>query len=146
MSARNVHHDRVVRALIADGWTITHDPLTVTYGGENVYVDLGAERGTLAAEKGGRKIAVEIQSFLSPSTISDMHGAVGQYQIYRALLGETEPDRVLYLALPRRVQDGIISDPFGRLIVNSLSIRLLIFDEAQEGALRWIEPIATDPS
>ena len=67
MPARNIYHDAVVRALIAEGWTITHDPLTLSYGGKDLFVDLGAERVTLAAEKTGQRIAVEIQSFLSPS-------------------------------------------------------------------------------
>ena len=68
MPARNIHHDQVVRALIADGWTITHDPLTLSFGGRDLFVDLGAERTALAAEKSGRKIAVEIQSFLGASS------------------------------------------------------------------------------
>lgn len=31
------------------------------------------------AEKDGRKIAVEIKSFISPSNISDFHSALGQF-------------------------------------------------------------------
>ena len=59
MPARNVYHDSVVRALTTDGWTITHDPLTLTFGTRGLYVDLAAERVTIAAEKGSEKIAVE---------------------------------------------------------------------------------------
>jgi hypothetical protein len=98
MPARNVHHDAVVEALISDGWTITHDPLTITYGGKDLFVDLGAERAALAAEKEGRRIAVEIQSFFNPSPVRDLQEAVGQYQVYRAVLSETQPDRQIYLA------------------------------------------------
>src|SRR5437762_13221778 len=75
MPARNIYHDAVVRALQADGWTITHDPLTISYGGRDLFVDLGAERSTLAAERGEQRIAVEIQSFLSPSPIRDLEEA-----------------------------------------------------------------------
>jgi hypothetical protein len=60
MPAKNIYHDGVARALIADGWTITHDPLTLSFGGKDLFVDLGAERAALAAEKEGRRIAVEI--------------------------------------------------------------------------------------
>jgi hypothetical protein len=67
--ARNIYHDIVVQALTADGWTITDDPLRLSYGGRDLFVDLGAERRTLAAEKAGQKIAVEIQSFLNPSPV-----------------------------------------------------------------------------
>src|SRR5947209_1105719 len=116
MPAKNVYHDGVVRALAADGWTITHDPLTVSFGGRDLFIDLGAERNALAAEKDGRKIAVEIQSFVGASSVRDLQEAVGQYGVYRAVLTETEPDRPLYLAVPRRVFDGLLSERFGQLV------------------------------
>ena len=78
MPARNIHHDAVVRALTADGWTVTHDPLTISFGGKDLFVDLGAERTTLAAERGGQRIAVEVQSFINPSPVRDLQEAVGQ--------------------------------------------------------------------
>lgn len=143
MPAKNVYHDAVARALVADGWTITHDPLTLSYGGKDLFVDLGAERMALAAEKEGRRIAVEIQSFLNPSPVRDLQEAVGQYGVYRAVLEETEPDRLPYLAVSRRVYEGILSERFGQLIVARLQLRLLIFDEVQERVVQWIEPNTT---
>jgi XisH protein len=143
MPAKNLYHDNVTRALIADGWTITHDPLTLSFGGKDLFVDLGAERAAVAAEKEGRRIAVEVQSFLSPSPVSDLQQAVGQYEIYRALLSESEPDRLPYLAVPRRVHEGLLSERFGQMIVARLRLRVLVFDEQTERILRWIEPIDT---
>ncbi len=138
MPAKNVYHDAVVHALTTDGWTITHDPLTLSYGGKDLFVDLGAERVAIAAERAGQRIAVEIQSFLSPSPVRDLQEAVGQYDIYRAVLTEMEPDRVLYLALPRRVSLGLLAEPFGQLIVTRLQLRVLVFDEQQEKIIQWI--------
>jgi hypothetical protein len=136
--AKNIYHDAVIHALTADGWTITHDPLTVAFGGKDLFVDLGAERVTVAAEKGGDKIAVEVQSFLSPSPVRDLQEAVGQYSIDRAVLAETEPDRLLYLAIPRRVAEGLLAEEFGRLIVTRLQLRLLVFDEEKQRVVKWI--------
>jgi hypothetical protein len=34
--AKNIYHDAVVRALTADGWTITHDPLILTFGARDL--------------------------------------------------------------------------------------------------------------
>ena len=138
MPVRNLYHNAVVRALEADGWTITHDPLTISYGGKDLFVDLGAERAAIAAEKGGERIAVEIQSFLSPSPIRDLEEAVGQYNIYRAVLEETEPARTVYLAVPQRVHATLLSDPFGQLIIRRLNLRLLVFDEQQAKVVQWI--------
>src|SRR5262249_61450392 len=87
MPARNIYHAVVVRALTADGWTITHDPYPLSFGGKDLFVDLGAEEPTLAAEKEGRRIAVEIQSFLGRSPVRSLEEAVGQYEVYRLLLG-----------------------------------------------------------
>ena len=143
MPAKNLDHDNVIRALIADGWTITHDPLTLSFGGKDLFVDLGAERAAVAAEKEGRRIAVEVQSFLSPSAVSDLQQAVGHYEMDRALLSESEPDRLPYLAVPRRVHEGLLSERFGQMIVARLRLRVLVFDEQMERILRWIEPIDT---
>jgi hypothetical protein len=138
MPARNIYHDAVVHALVADGWTITDDPLTISYGGKELYVDLGAERLTIAAERDGRKIAVEIQSFLGLSPIRDLEEAVGQYDVYRTIMTETEPERLLYLAVPQRVHDGLLTERLGQLIVSRLHLRLLVFDHKQERIVQWI--------
>jgi len=45
MPVRDIHHYNVKKALIKDGWTITHDPLRLSFGGKDMYVDLGAEHG-----------------------------------------------------------------------------------------------------
>jgi hypothetical protein len=146
MPAKNVYHDCVVRALEADGWTITDDPLRLSYGGKDLYVDLGAERAPVAAEKAGRKIAVEVQSFLGPSPVRDLQEAVGQYEVYRVLLAETDPARLPYLALPEHVHKGLLSERFGLVVVDRLQLRLLVFDVALERIVQWIEPIGIAPS
>lgn len=138
MSARNIYHNGVIRALMADGWIITDDPYKLTYGDRALYVDLGAERATLAAEKEGRRIAVEIQSFLGRSPVRNLEEAVGQYEIYRTLLEETDPGRSLYLALPLEAYDEVLADRFGQLIITRLRLRIIVFDERQERVVQWI--------
>src|SRR5438552_8154883 len=110
MPAKNLYHDAVIDALKADGWTITHDPLTLTVGDRNLFIDLGAGRTELAAEKGSERIAVEVQSFPSLSVIGDLEAAIGQYVLYRSVLSRQQPDRPLFLAVPGRVYDGILSE------------------------------------
>ncbi|HVS37935.1 MAG TPA: element excision factor XisH family protein [Gemmataceae bacterium] len=90
MPAKNIYHDAVVEALTADGWTITHDPLRLSFGGKDLFVDLGAERATLGAEREGRRIAVEVQSFLNLSAVRDLQEAVGAV---RSLPGASGRDR-----------------------------------------------------
>jgi hypothetical protein len=137
MPARNIYHDAVAHALVADGWTITDDPLTLSYGGRDLFVDLGAERVTLGAERNGERIAVEIHSFLNPSPVRDLEEAVGQYDIYRSILAETGSDRLLFLAVPEHVSEGILAERLGQLIVTRLQLRLIVFDVQQERIVRW---------
>ena len=40
MSARDIYHENVKAALVKDRWTITHDPLRLSFERKNVYVDL----------------------------------------------------------------------------------------------------------
>jgi hypothetical protein len=126
MPARDIYHNSVKNALIKDGWTITHDPYTLTFGLRDVFVDIGAER-MLAAEKGDEKIAVEIKSFRGASDIHDLEMAVGQYIFYRALLTRLEPDRKLFLAVPASVFDSTLSEPIARPVMEDLSIALISF-------------------
>lgn len=69
------------------------------YGDVQMQIDLGAER-LVAAERGSEKIAVEVKSFIAPSTISEFHTALGQFLNYRSALRAIEPERILYLAVP----------------------------------------------
>ncbi|MFM2431796.1 MAG: fdxN element excision controlling factor protein [Cyanobacteriota bacterium] len=43
MPAKDLFHDAVKAALVKDGWTVTHDPLTLKVGKKDLFVDLGAE-------------------------------------------------------------------------------------------------------
>jgi hypothetical protein len=138
MPARNIHHDAVIAALVADGWTITADPLTLSVGDRNLFIDLGVERKDLAAEKNGERIAVEVQSFPSQSVVSDLQEAIGQYVLYRSVLSRQQPDRPLFLAVPRKVYDGILSEPLGQFVLIDLNVRLLVFDPDRREVAQWI--------
>jgi Holliday junction resolvase-like predicted endonuclease len=91
MPARDIYHNAVRFALVKDGWEILTENYTLEYGGDHLYVDLAAEK-SIAAEKQGRKILVEVKSFLGRSFVNDLEQAVGQYVVYRDILVETELD------------------------------------------------------
>lgn len=137
MPRKDVYHRTVVAALLADGWTITADPLLLTYGGRDVYVDVGAE-DTISADRAGQKIGVEIKSFVGASDVHELEVALGQYNLYRDILSEIEPDRLLYLAVPRRTHDGIFAAPLGQLIVRRQQLRLIVFDEVDARIVQWV--------
>jgi hypothetical protein len=137
MPARDIYHNPVRTALIKDGWTITHDPLRLTWGRKDVFVDLGAER-LLAAEKDSRRIAVEIKSFVGASEIHDLEHALGQFVLYRTILAQREPGRTLYLAVPAIVLHTVFEQPIGQLLLQNDLVRILGFDPTTEEIVQWL--------
>lgn len=136
MPAKDLFHNTVKTALEKDGWTITDEHLFLQIEDVDFYVDLTAER-ILAAEKTGKKIAVEIKSFLGASDVTEFHLALGQCLNYRSALRLTEPDRTLYLAVPVDVYHEFFSRRFIQRIISEYQLKLLIFNPTQEEIVTW---------
>lgn len=137
--ARDKIHNAVKNALINDGWTITDDPYYIKDMDSDLELeaDLGAER-TIAAEKGSRKIVVEIKSFLSRSLITDFYTARGQYLTYRDLLARTEPENEMFLAISSLVFNDFFQLKIIQDIVRQDRMFLLIINIASEEVVQWI--------
>jgi hypothetical protein len=137
MAARDIYHDAVKAALVKDGWHITHDPLIVKWGQKDLYVDLGAEQ-LVAAEKGGRRIAVEVKSFVGPSEVEDLKNALGTHILYHDILARLAPDRILYLAVREAVFAAVFEEPIGRILLDNQRVQLVVFDPRKEVIVKWI--------
>jgi hypothetical protein len=138
MPAKDIYHDTVRIALEKDGWKITNNQLKLAVGKRSLYVDLGAEK-LFVAEKEGRKIAVEIKSFLSPSLVHDLEEALGQYVLYSNILEEQEPQRLLYLAVPIVTFRDFFSEEICQLILRKNQIRLIVFEPKKQEVFQWID-------
>lgn len=137
MPAKDIYHNVVKAALEKDGWAITHDPLRLQWGSRDLYVDLGAEQ-LLAAEKGSRKIAVEIKSFVSASPVTDLENALGQYILYHDILARLEGERELYLAIRQAVFIDLFEEPIGKILLENNRVSLIVFDSHTEVIVKWI--------
>lgn len=139
MSARDIFHNAVKRALIKAGWTVTHDPLRLQWAMRNVYIDLGAEQ-LLAAQQGEKRIAVEIKSFIGPSDIASLEQALGQYIFYHDILEELDPARMLFLAIPQAIYDQLFeAQAIGAILLRKGRLRLVLFEAETEEITQWIE-------
>ncbi|GAP97367.1 XisH family protein [Leptolyngbya sp. NIES-2104] len=136
MGAKDLFHHAVKNALLKEQWLITADPLKIKIDGVRLEIDLAAEK-VLAAEKAGRKIAVEIKSFLNASVITDFHAALGQFLNYRLALQMTESERVLYLAVPVETFTSFFQERFVQESVTLYQIRLLVYDSESERIIEW---------
>ncbi len=137
MSAKDKFHQIVITAIEKDGWIVTHDPYLLQAGSFDLAIDLGAEE-IVAAEREGRKIAIEIKSFLGASKISEFYGALGQFITYRAALKIQEPERILYLAVPDDVYEKFFVTAFIQSLIRQNQLYLVTYDIEQEIIEQWI--------
>ena len=137
MPNRDRYHDVVRHALEKDGWLITADPLRIRWGKKDMYVDLAAEKMILAV-KDEQKIAVEIKTFGSSSSITDAQKSLGQYFIYLSVLKRLEPERKLYLALHEEAFEDFFSEPLGEILLSDYKVPIIVFNPEQEVITRWI--------
>lgn len=137
MPAKDIYHDTVKAALIKDGWTITHDPLTIRLTRKKLYVDLGAER-LIAAQRDTERIAVEVKSFTRASDMKDLEDALGQFVLYTHILARYDPERKLYLAVTDEVYESVFEEEAGEILLQDGVIRLITFNAEQEAIIQWI--------
>ncbi len=115
---------------------ITHDPYRMTEYDPEWEIDFGAEK-IIAAERGVEKIAIEVKSFLEISFANEFHKVLGQYLNYFSALKRIDPDRQLFLAVPK----DVFEEEFHRLgianAVSDYSVKILVFDKSLKEAILW---------
>ncbi len=137
MSAKDIFHESVKKALQKEQWIITDDPLKFKFGEVNFQIDLGMEK-IIAAERESEKIAVEIKSFLNPSAITDFYSDDGQFLSYRLALAGHEPERVLYLAVPLDTYKTFFQLEFTQTAIKQYQVLLIVYEPANEVIVEWI--------
>jgi hypothetical protein len=135
MPAKDLFHDNVRNALEKDGWTITADPYTLSWGKASLFVDLAAER-FIAAEKENEKIAVEIKSFVGRSQTAELEKALGQFSLY-SVMKRTDAERILYLAVPDTVFGDLFEGEKGEIVMSDERLKVFCFSAESEEILKW---------
>ncbi len=62
---------------------------------------------------------------------------MGQFLNYRVALEESQPQRILYLAVPIGVYRRFFTLPFVQTIIQRFQIILIIYDPVDEVILEW---------
>src|SRR5260370_28614726 len=92
----------------------------------------------------GRRIAVEIKSFVGPSIVDDMEKALGQYLIYRSILRRRQPERELFLAVPNSIPKPF-DEPLGHLLLEDYRLRVFVFHPKKKEIIRSL-PLPATPT
>lgn len=137
MPRLDTYHNVVRVALVKDGWTITDDPLVIQFEDLTMYADLGAEK-IIAAQKDKQKIAIEIKGFSSPSPVTELERAVGQYYLYLTFISKQEPDRDIYLAIPEKIYYDFFQRPSIQVFLQERQIKFLVFNVEREEIIEWM--------
>lgn len=137
MPAKDIYHDAVKNALIKDGWTIIADPYFLQYEDAELYADLFVEKALLV-EQQGRRIVVEIKSFISPSPMRDFENALGQYILYRDILQLSNKNYEIYLAIRDTIFDTFFQRKSIQAVVKRHQIEFIIFNNEKEEITLWI--------
>lgn len=137
--ARDSIHNAVKVALENDGWTITHDPfkLELIDDDRTLEVDLGAEK-LLAAQKGLKKILVEIKTFGGSSILNKFHTALGQYLDYRDAVEESQLDRILFLAVSSNTYAEMQEINFINRQIKRYKLKFVIINLDNQQVRAWI--------
>lgn len=99
--------------------------------------DLATER-PIAAEKGTRRIVVEIKSLLGRSLITEFYSALGQYLTYKHLLEKREPDREMFLTVSSLVFNDFFQIETIKDIVQTDKVSILTVNIKREEIEQWI--------
>ena len=137
MPAKDIYHDTVKRALIKDGWKITAENLQLPWGGTQTYIDIIADE-VFVAEKEGRKIAVEVKSFVGKSNLSELEKAVGQFIIYRFAMRKEDAERELFLAVGEKIYNKLFVNADVIELIEAENLKVVVFNESKEVIVRWI--------
>ena len=136
--AKDFYHDNVRQALEKDGWRITSDPYRVKVDDVSYEIDFGAEP-LIAAEKDEIRIAVEVKSFVGPSTINEFHKAVGQFNDYYVAMEIQDPERILFLAIPENVWFAFFQKRVIQKSIQRIAAKILVYNPITNTIIEWIK-------
>ena len=136
--AKDKIHEIVKKAIENDGWLITHDPLIFQINNDFIAIDLGAEK-MIIAERGNKKIAVEIKTFDQPSLIYEFHKVLGQYYNYETVLSVTDKQRELFIAIPDVIHNILLKNSIIKKSIERIKMKFIIVNLENSKIVEWIK-------
>lgn len=129
-------HQQITNALAKAGWQIEARMYYLQYEGFEVYPDIRARQTNGTVEE---IIVVEVKCFAEKSNYrDDLYRAIGQYLIYRSILGLKQIDAKPYLAIPSFAYEGLFTGKVVSATISDSNISLLVVDIEREVIVQWL--------
>lgn len=74
---------------------------------------------------------------MGPSLIYDLHNLVGQFIDYQIGLEAQEPDRVLYVAVPKIQYERLADQELFKRIVKRAGLKVIVFEPETKVVAKW---------
>ena len=58
----------------------------------------------------------------------DLRDAIGQYNLYRDILTETDPARILFMAIDEKIYEQLFVEKYGQFVIKKQQLNLIVFD------------------
>ncbi len=76
--------------------------------------------------------------------MTDLQAAIGEYEVYQAVIDTQKLDFRLYMALASTVYEERFQSPLAQLMIQGRQVNLMVFDPNQEVVTQWIEISSID--
>jgi len=138
--AKDKYHAQVREALENDGWTITNDPLTVAYNANDLETEPDVEK-LIGAEKGRRRIALEIKNFVEGLEVPAFYQAFGQYLVHQMAFDyHAIKDRELFLAASLHSYNTfLIKQQMVKDAIEKKGLSLIVVNMKTKQIVKWIK-------
>ena len=74
---------------------------------------------------------------MSASAFTEFYKAIGQFSFYLTTMEMQEPDRVLYLAIPKTAYEYLFQDPIVEQVAKNNKLRLIIYSVKEKNIVLW---------
>lgn len=138
--AKDKYHIHVREALENDGWAITHDPLMIAYSTNDVETEPDVEK-LIGAEKGERKIALKVKSFVEGLEVPTFYQVFGQYLVYQMTFDyHAIKDRELFLAASLHSYNTfLIKQQMVKDAIEKKGLNLIVVNMKTKQIVKWIK-------
>ena len=93
----------------------------------------------IAAEKDELLIAIEVKSFVGPSTVNEFHKAIGQFNDYSVALEIQDPERVLFLAIPEDIWFRFFQKQIIQRSLERVGAKIMVYNPHSNTVVQWIK-------